>query len=67
VLRNIPLRTPAAETGSPLRARYVAPIRHLGAAGGAVVNHEMSGRDVIVKPGTTIDFRITEPLPVMIS
>jgi hypothetical protein len=39
----------------------------LGAAGGAVVAHEMNGRDVIVKPGTTIDFEITETLPVMIS
>jgi hypothetical protein len=37
----------------------------IGAAGGAVVTHEMNGKEVVVKQGTKIDFKLEEPVQVM--
>lgn len=39
----------------------------LGAAGGAVVAHEMNGREVVMKTGTNVDFVITESMQVLVS
>jgi hypothetical protein len=39
----------------------------LGAAGGAVVAHEMNGRDVYLKAGSNVDFIMGEPVQVLVS
>jgi hypothetical protein len=39
----------------------------LGAAGGAVVAHEMNGRDVYLEAGSNVDFVMAEPVQVLIS
>ncbi|MBI4501709.1 MAG: hypothetical protein HY700_11170 [Gemmatimonadetes bacterium] len=51
--------------GGNLKSAVIGGI--LGGAGGAVVAHEMNGRDIVVKSGTNVTFKIEQPVQVMVS